>query len=483
MARSLTLKLALAFLIVGVIGTALAAGLARWIMFNEFGSLVLDEGRSDFVDAVSTYYQANGSWDGVARYLPQAGVVPMPLSPPDGENPPAGPPPQSPSGNADRPGTQPLPSFAFALVNKDGYVVVPAGTYQVGDTVSADEVEQGTAITVDGQVVGTVLTTGEAPELNSREELFLTRINRALLYAALGATLIALVLGLFLARTLTRPLRELTAASQAMAQGDLEQQVAVRSKDELGELAAAFNRMSSELAQANQARRQMTADIAHDLRTPLTVIKGYAEALRHGDLPPTAATFETVYQEAEHLSHLIEDLRTLSLADAGKLTLHRQTVQSKDILERTAAAHLPQAQQLGITLDVDVAADLPLIHVDPERLAQVLGNLMGNALRYTPAGGRITLAAQQQADAVRLTVQDTGTGIDPSDLPHIFDRFYRGDDARETDEGESGLGLAIAKSLVEAHSGTISASSAPGEGSTFVVTLPICAANFQADPK
>jgi signal transduction histidine kinase len=473
MTRSLTLKLALAFLVVGVIGTALAAGLARWIMFNEFGDLVLDEGRSDFVDAVSTYYQAHGSWNGVARYLPQIGAVPVPLPPPEGQSLPGDQPQQPLPQNANRPGAQPLPTFAFALVDLDGYVVVPAGPYQMGDTVSPGELKQGTEVTIDGQVVGTVLTTGEAPELSPREELFLTRINWALLYAALGAILIALILGLFLARTLTRPLRELTTASQAMAQGDLEQQIAVRSRDELGELAAAFNRMSNELAQANQARRQMTADIAHDLRTPLTVIKGYAEALRDGDLPPAAVTFETIYQETEHLSHLIEDLRTLSLVDAGKLTLHHQAVSPRDLLERASAAYLPQAQHLGVTLSVDAATDLPLVHVDPERLAQVLGNLMGNALRYTPTGGRITLAAQQQADAVRLIVQDTGTGIDPVDLPHIFDRFYRGDDARETNEGESGLGLAIAKSLVEAHGGTITAASAPDEGSTFTIILPI----------
>jgi signal transduction histidine kinase len=321
-------------------------------------------------------------------------------------------------------------------------------------------------------VVGIVLTTGEAPELSPRETFFLRRINWALLYAALGATLIALILGLFLARTLARPLRELTAASQAMAQGDLEQRVAVRSRDELGQLAATFNRMSAELARANQARRRMTADIAHELRTPLTVIKGYAEALWGGDLPPTAATFETVYQEAEHLNHLVEDLRMLSLVDAGKLSLHRQAVPPRDLLERALAAYLHQAQRLGITLNVDAAADLPPVYVDPERLAQVLGNLIGNALRYTPEGGRITLAAERRADVIRITVRDTGAGIDPADLPHIFDRFYRGDDARGTNEGESGLGLAIAKSLVEAHCGTITVSSALGEGSTFVIALP-----------
>jgi two-component system sensor histidine kinase BaeS len=351
--------------------------------------------------------------------------------------------------------------------------VVPAGSYEMGDIVSSGELAQGTEVEVDGQVVGTVLTTGVSPELTPREELFLTRINRALLYAALGATAIALVLGLVLARTLTRPLRELTAASRAVACGELGQQVAVRSKDELGELAAAFNRMSAELARANQARRQMTADIAHDLRTPLTVIKGYAEGLRDGDLAPAAATFETVYQEAEHLSRLIDDLRTLSLADAGKLALTSRELAPRVLLERAASAHLPQAQRLGINLDVHAAADLPLLHVDPERMAQVLGNLVGNALRYTPEGGAITLAAERRGDAVHLLVRDTGTGIHPADLPHIFDRFYRGDDARATGEGESGLGLAIAKSLVEAHGGTISAASRLGQGSVFTIVLPV----------
>ncbi|MCP4590482.1 MAG: HAMP domain-containing protein [bacterium] len=353
--------------------------------------------------------------------------------------------------------------------------MVPAGPYHLGDFLSPDELAGGVEITIDEQVVGSVLTAGTPPELTPREELFLERINQALLYAALGATSLALFLSLFLARTLTRPLHELIAATRAMAQGDLEQQVAVRSQDELGELAAAFNQMSVRLTRANELRRQMTADIAHDLRTPLTVIKGYTEALRDGDLPPATATFETIYQEAEQLNHLIDDLRTLSLADAGELTLHRRATAPQDLLERAAAAYLPQARQLGIALHVDAVPDLSPVQVDPDRLAQVIGNLVSNGLRYTPEGGRITLAARQRADGAYLIIQDTGAGIAPADLPHIFDRFYRGDAARETNEGESGLGLAIAKSLVEAHGGALSVSSTLGEGSAFVIALPaIC---------
>jgi signal transduction histidine kinase len=257
-----------------------------------------------------------------------------------------------------------------------------------------------------------------------------------------------------------------------MAQGELEQQVPVRSQDELGELAAAFNQMSADLSRANELRRQMTADIAHDLRTPLSVITGYTEALRDGVLPPMPETFQTLHQEAEHLSLLVEDLRTLSLADAGELTLTRQLLHPHELLERMAAAYLPKAQELEVTLQVTAEANVPPVNVDPERMVQVLGNLVGNALRYTPAGGQISLAATQQGNNVLLTVQDNGVGIAPDELPRVFDRFYRGDVARQTYEGESGLGLAIAKSIVELHGGTITVESTPGEGTTFTIALP-----------
>jgi signal transduction histidine kinase len=244
-------------------------------------------------------------------------------------------------------------------------------------------------------------------------------------------------------------------------------------QEELGELAAAFNQMSADLARANKLRRQMTANIAHDLRTPLSVIAGYTEALRDGVLQPLPETFQTLHQEAEHLSLLVKDLRTLSLADAGELKLTRQLVHPHELLERMAAAYLPKAQELEVTLQVTAQANVPPVNVDPERMVQVLGNLVSNALRYTPAGGQISLAAAQRGNNVLLTVQDNGVGIAPDELPRIFDRFYRGDEARQASEGESGLGLAIAKSLVELHGGTITVESALGEGATFTIFLPV----------
>jgi two-component system sensor histidine kinase BaeS len=466
MTRSLVFKLVVAFLVVSVTGAMLTTLFARWATFQEFDRLVLEQAQNNFLASATAYYQTNGSWLGVREYFNRLAAAPAPQLRPSQQ------PLQPQPDDRNRPVQQPT-TYVFALADQDGYVVLPAGPYRLGRHIPTDELAQGVEIEVDGQAVGTALVTGDPPPLAQREVRYLARTNRASLYAVLAAITIALFLGIFLARRLMRPVRELTTATRAMAKGELEQQVPIRSQDELGELAASFNQMSADLARANELRRQMTADIAHDLRTPLSVIAGYTEGLRDGVLPPTSETFQTIHQEAEHLSRLVEDLRTLSLADAGELTLTRQLVHPQELLERTAAAHLPQAQQLEIDLQVTAQANLPAVSVDPERMAQVLGNLVSNALRYTPAGGQISLAAAQKGNSALLTVQDNGAGIAPDRLRRIFERFYRGDEARQTHEGESGLGLAIAKSLVELHGGMISVASTLGKGTTFTIALPV----------
>ena len=215
----------------------------------------------------------------------------------------------------------------------------------------------------------------------------------------------------------------------------------------------------------------MTADIAHDLRTPLSVILGYAEALSDGKLQASPEMYDVIYSEAQHLNRLIDDLRILSLADAGELSLDLQPVAPRDVLTRTAATHAIRAQGAEIELIVDAPDDLCPIQADPERMAQVLGNLVSNALRHTPAGGSVTLAASQEAQTILITITDTGEGIAPDDLPYVFERFYRGDAARVSN-GESGLGLPIAKSLVEAQGGKISVTSTVDVGTTFRIDLP-----------
>jgi signal transduction histidine kinase len=320
-------------------------------------------------------------------------------------------------------------------------------------------------------VVGTVLTTGEVPAPNSIEQQYIDSVNRSLLIAALGGAVIALLLGLFLARSLTRPVRELTTATRTLASGKPGQPVPVRSADELGELAASFNQMSADLVRANQSRRQMTADIAHDLRNPLTVIGGYLESLQDGKLSPTSERIAVMQGEVHHLQRLVEDLRTLSLADAGDLALHFQSIAPADLLRRVAAAYQQQADQQQVSLFVDVEPNLPAARLDPERMEQVLGNLVSNALRYTPESGEIRLTASRGDGPLTLVVRDTGSGIPADVLPHIFERSYRGDSSRSGDE--SGLGLAIARSIVELHGGSIQVASEPGQGSVFSITLPL----------
>lgn len=453
MYRSLAFKLTLAFLLVSLIGVALVAVFSELITRTEFDRLTQEQARGNFIERALAYYQTYGTWQGIeAIFLP-------PGRRPSSEHPEQEPTPPS--------------RLSFGLVNSEGMVIIPDGPYRVGDQVPAEILAQGTPLKIGDLVIGTVLSSDHLPPLDPLEEQYLTRISDALRLAALGTVVIALGIGIFLTRTLTRPLRELTIATQAMAKGELNQAVPVRSKDELGQLAASFNQMSTDLTRANQLRRQMTADIAHDLRTPLTVIIGYIEALRDGDLKPTPTRFEAMHNEAQHLKHLVEDLRTLSLADAGELPLNRQDVSVPDLLARVAAAYQHQADQQNIVLAVQAEPSLPVISADPERLVQVLGNLVSNALRYTPAKGKIMLSARPETTGLLLQVQDTGSGIFPAELPYVFNRFYRVDPSRQQQSGESGLGLAIARAIIEAHGGTITAESEPGRGTIFTIVLPI----------
>jgi signal transduction histidine kinase len=239
--------------------------------------------------------------------------------------------------------------------------------------------------------------------------------------------------------------------------------------------------MSAELSRSVNARKQMTADIAHELRTPLSLILGHAEAVHDGVLPPSPENFEIIREEAARLEHLVDDLRTLSLADAGELTLVPQSVSPEQLLQEVATRYRFQMQTKDLTLDLDLAPPLAdpstslrtSLKVDPGRMTQVLTNILDNALRHTPAGGRVTLAARGTSGGIEILVRDSGPGLPAEDLTRIFDRFYRADESRRRDAGGSGLGLAIAKSIVLAHGGQIRAESALGEGLTVVITLPV----------
>lgn len=458
MSRSITLRLILAFLLVGITVVALASGITYWLTVQQFTQLTYNQTRDRFVADMTFYYETNGSWNGVLAYYQQRNSASAPF-----DQGPGGPP--GPGGRH-----QPQEPFC-ALADQNGKVLIPAGDYAVNSTVSQAVLAQGTAITINSTRVGSVLVVRTPPPLGPLEQQYLNQTNLGLLLAALGASAVALVLGIVLARALTRPIRALTTAIRAMAQGDLRQSVHVNSRDELGELAAAFNQMSADLDRLLRARRQMTADIAHDLRNPLTIIGGYMESIRDGVLKPTPERLDAIQAEVQHLERLVEDLRLLSQADAGELVLNREQVSVQNLLEAAAQSYRPLAEQQGIRLSIEAEAGLPSVHADPDRLARVLGNLVSNSLRYTPSGGEIALRARREdGKGVRITVSDSGKGIAPDALQYIFDRLYRADSARSSEE--SGLGLAIARSIVEAHGGSITAESALGKGTTMSILLP-----------
>lgn len=447
MFRSLTLKWIATLLLTSLIGVVLVGVFAYRTTVTEFDRLRSDQAEALFVQNVTSYYQATESWAGIEGWLrTEPGIA----SPQRWFQPPQW----------------------FALVDMNGIVVAGRGPLNTGDQIPAAMMEAGIPITIDGKQVGTALLAQMPPALDPREQRYMDGANRALLVGALGASATALVVGILLSRQFLRPLSELTRAITAMRAGNLDQRVQIRTRDELGILAQTFNEMSANLYHAIQHRKQMTADIAHDLRTPLTVIGGYLEALRDGTLKPTPERFSVMSDEVRLLQRLVEDLRTLSLADAGELKLLRAPVNPRELLERVAVSFEESAATAGITLCVKTADDLSDILIDQERMVQVLGNLVSNALRHTPRGGTVTLQAQTTAGGVQLMVSDTGSGIRPEDLPKVFNRFYRSDPSRQSDSGESGLGLAIVKSIVEAHGGTIAAQSQLEAGTTMLITLP-----------
>jgi signal transduction histidine kinase len=443
--RSLTFKWMVTLLLTSLVGVVLVGVFAYRTTASEYDRLRVEQSQSAFVENVTEYYQANGNWTGVEAILHKN----------------------------DQPETGGRfgPPQLFALANAQGVVVAECGPFHNGELISSQELASGIAIEVDGERVGTGLLALPPPELDPREQEYLDGMNRALIIGAFGASAAALLIGILLSRLFLRPLTELTHAITAMRQGDYEQKVQVRSQDELGALAQTFNEMRAEIQHANHLRKQMTADIAHDLRTPLNVISGYLEALQDGTLQPTPARFEAMSQEAQLLKRLVEDLRTLSLADAGELKLVYQSVPAHELLEQVQQSFEPLALEQGVKLHVEADASLPNLRVDRERMVQVLANLVANALRYTPGGGAVTLVAQARAGGVQIAVRDTGSGIPADKLPNIFERFYRIEESRVENQGESGLGLAIAKSIVEAHQGTIAAESLVGAGTSITITL------------
>lgn len=366
--------------------------------------------------------------------------------------------------------------FGILVASANGRIVFDSTQQRLGGRLTPIEQRFATPIEVDGQTVGYVFAAmpSRMVMLSAPAMSFLASLRRAIWQAGLIAGALGIALGLILSRALAAPLAHLTAAARSVAAGDLSQRVPEQGPEEVAELGRAFNHMTEALARAEELRRNLVADVAHELRTPLTVIQGNLRAILDGVYPLEAGEIATIYDETRLLSRLVDDLRELAQAEAGQLPLEQRPVDMAELVQTALSGFAPVANEQQVTLTAEIAPNLPMAHADPDRISQVLRNLLSNALRHTSSGGQVTVTAQAGPEGfITLRVRDTGSGIAPEDLPHVFERFWRADRSRARRTGGTGLGLAIARHLIEAHGGKIGVESRLGQGATFWFTLPI----------
>ena len=425
-----------------------------------------------WLSRLADYYEQEGSWEGVDAMI--AGY---------------------PCGEGWGPWDEDWLEGNYILATSDGTIVAASDRERVGASLHFPERAIAVPIVVNDQRAGLLHLRPFGPLGQYLHEALRPVLQRFLL-VGLAIAGFALAVGLGLSRVMSRPLVNLTTATRAVAAGDLSIRVPTYYPGEVGELAGAFNQMAQELARADDLRRNLTTDVAHELRTPLSVIRGKLEGVLDGVYPAAPEHLQPILEETKLLTHLVEDLRLLALAEAGQLGLEKRPMDIGDLLQDAHVNFSPQASDRGVTLALDLPPELPEVIADWRRIAQVLGNLLTNALRHTPQGGQVILSAalkepsskavaggdgnlpyEDDGDVdggmVEVVVSDTGTGISPEDLPFIFERFWRDDKSRSRASGGSGLGLAIARQLVEMHGGTIGVESTPGQGSTFRFTLPV----------
>jgi two-component system OmpR family sensor kinase/two-component system sensor histidine kinase BaeS len=414
-------------------------------------------GQQGLVTALEEYYQENRTWQGLDSTL----LAPMHAQGQASGNPNAG-----AGGMMGRMGQR------LRLADAQGDLVVDTSDPQASGRLSASELQDAIPLESGGSVVGYLLPEGGV-RFNRGDEIALVGLlNRAALKAALIVIGFAVLLALLLGYRLSQPVQALTRAAGRLAHGDLYQRVAVSGDDEIAALGKAFNHMAASLQQAEESRRAMTADIAHELRNPLAVQRAHLEALQDGVYPATPENLALVLDQNILLTRLVDDLRTLALADAGQLHLEFTPTDFAALVQRVAARFTSQADAQGVDLGFISQGVCELVSLDPIRVEQILGNLLSNALRYTPAGGRIDLELDCTIGKARLAVRDSGPGIAEEALPHVFERFYRSDRSRSRTEGGVGLGLAIARQLAEAHQGTLVAANDPMGGAVFTLVLP-----------
>ena len=455
--RSFSWKLALSLLLVVAVSVGLTAYLTHHRTTREFTDFI-SQSRASYLEQTEErlvdFYDENGEWSGVQGML------------------------------------ESLPLFSndrLVLADNPGTIIGDTNGEWLGLTAQSVGLTRPTSITVSGQEVGKLYLLSSGMVIvqfgppggalppqppSSPEQRFLNHVNTSLLIAGVVGAAVAILLGLFLTRQFTKPIRALKKGAARVASGDLTYRVEVKSRDEFGELAQSFNSMAASLDNDEQVRRRLLADIAHELRTPLSVIEGTVDAMLDGVYQPNPDNLNSIKEETAVLTKLIADLRDLTLAESGKLKLEIEPTNLAELVQRRVSQVDVIAREKNITLKTDIAKGLPQVKVDGRRIEQVVANLLDNALNHTPSGGTVTVIVGPGEQDILVSVIDTGEGIPAEHLPYVFERFYKVDDARSRKSGGAGLGLAIAKQMVELHGGRIWVESEVDKGSTFSFTLP-----------
>jgi len=442
----LSVRLSLAFLLsawIGIGAMVLVVQRALDAGFRQYVNTRDSEVNPEQITRLESYFATNGSWEGAENVLSGRG-----------------------SGSGSGRGA------IITIADLNGVVAASTDSTLVGTLLPADSLTTAIPMIVDAQQVGWFFRQSPGEQALGEAELaFLNESNRWLTVAGVGATALALVVGAALAWTLARPLRELTRAARDLSVGRLGRQVQIRGTVEVDALAAEFNTMSQALAEAESLRQRMAADVAHELRTPVSVLRGHLEAMLDGVYPLDSAHVAVAHDQTIHLARLVEDLRVLTLAEAKRLPLERTRLSPVVLVSQILEAFEPLVLDSDIRLTREIAAVLPDVFADSTRIRQVLSNLLNNALRHTPAEGTIAVHLSSVAEGVRFSVANTGSSLSDTEVVRVFQPFWRANAARERDSGGSGLGLAISREIIALHGGTMGVESATNRV-TFHFTLP-----------
>jgi len=461
----LAAKLGVSFISVILLAVALVYSLIMWAIpqqFDEYQRLSRERFGEQVAMVLANYREAEGTWVGVPeKVLKRPYIVSL--------------------GEESLVGSVTIFDVEITLFDIDGVMITTnAWTWlarqEYGEdnhiwlSMSDTPADGSTPIMVNGVQVGTLFV-GDIENPTSAESGFLSTVAESALIGGGIAIGLALFLSTVLIIQILRPLRALSRATERVAEGDMPDEVALKTHDELGRLGDSFNHMLESLKRSETIRQTMTADIAHELRTPVTIIQGTLEAILDGIYDASEESIGPIYEETLHLGRLIDDLRDLALAEAGELRLEKESVDIVELIQQVSETAF-LSRENAPSLHLDMPTLLPKVNLDPKRFRQVIANLLSNAIRYTPEDGDVTIRARCINGDVEMSVSDTGPGIKTEDLPHLFERFYRADPARGRSAG-SGLGLAIVKQWVEAHDGTIEVGNRKSGGARFVIHLPV----------